>query len=227
MSQEPCAVDDPRIKGFPCFTQHQCKVRNNQHATWEVCMKCGLRTKYTSKKGYTGEFRSMGPDPRMMTVVLEELQKEFEPAQINEKIVTGRLMEMQGRALQVGLTSTMSYNMTLTEYRKRLGIQDVKIPKAKAKSPPPIKNQDKEASKEEVKEQLFEAMRNSLSSRASSSEEREILERAIASVAPPKGKTKMKKEPKEDAPMKQASPQVISSDEDEPTWKKVEESKTG
>lgn len=223
MSQEPCAVDDPRISGFPCFSQHQCKVRTNQHATWEVCQKCGLRMKYTGKKGYSGEHRSMGPDPRMMTVVLEELQKEFEPALVNEKIVTGRLMEMQGRALQAGLTNRAAYNMTLTEYRKRLGIQveKVKSPSAKpkAKFPPSMTEMDKEVVKEDAKSQLYEAMRTSLASQPASSEAKEILERAICSVSP--SKVKVKQEKIEDSKMPQMVPVEISSDEAEP-WKKVD-----
>ena len=118
---EPCALDDPRVKGFPCFEKHQPKLRQNQYAQWMTCQKCGIRTNYKPKKGYEGEYRQMGPHPNLIQLALEQLQSTMQAAEVTEKVVNGKLMELKGIQLQNGLTQTMVINMDLNAYRKRMG----------------------------------------------------------------------------------------------------------
>lgn len=59
------ALDDPRHQGYHCYQRHTPKVRSNQSACWETCLRCGLRLSYTPKKDHQGERRHMGPDPRL------------------------------------------------------------------------------------------------------------------------------------------------------------------
>ena len=86
-------------------------------------MKCGLRTSYVAKKGYSGENRHMGPAPHTIRHVMESLEKDTKAEDVNEKIVNGRLMEAQGRILQMGVTNTMAINMSFADYMKRMGYQ--------------------------------------------------------------------------------------------------------
>ena len=123
MSLPPCAQDDPRLLGgFPCYTKHKSKERRNQHATWKVCTVCGLRTEYQCKSNKTGESRHMGPHPHLVSLALEQIQQQVPANQVQEKMVVGKLMELKGIQLQQGLTETMALNMTLEQYRRRMGM---------------------------------------------------------------------------------------------------------
>ena len=58
--RQPCAQDDPRLVGcFPCNKNHDLKSRTNQYATWQACVKCGLRMSYQVKGSGNGEHRHM------------------------------------------------------------------------------------------------------------------------------------------------------------------------
>ena len=125
-TMEPCAEDDPRVTGFPCWSNHAPKQRNNQYAAWATCMRCGLRTQYVAKRGYAGENRQMGPVPHTIREVMESLARDMKPEDVNEKIVNGRLMEAQGRMLQMGVTNTMAINMSYADYLRRMGRENEK-----------------------------------------------------------------------------------------------------
>ena len=65
----------------------------------------------------------MGPPPNLVSLALEQLQTQQIPAsQVQEKMVVGKLMELKGIQLQQGLTETMALNMTLEQYRRRMGL---------------------------------------------------------------------------------------------------------
>jgi len=65
----------------------------------------------------------MGPAPHTIRQVMESLEKGTNAEDVNEKIVNGRLMEVQGRMLQMGVTHTMAINMSYADYVKRMGRQ--------------------------------------------------------------------------------------------------------
>lgn len=117
----PAACDDPRTRGFPCQGNHKPgQNRANQYASWTSCSACGLRLVYQGKKGYGGESRQMGPEPHLVRLAMESLAEEI-PAQVcTEKIFTGKIMEVKGRLLQMGLTNRMAINLTFQQYVDRL-----------------------------------------------------------------------------------------------------------
>ncbi|CAK8987390.1 unnamed protein product [Durusdinium trenchii] len=107
--------------GYPCFGDHkEGRQRTNQFATWVSCAKCGLRTLYMSKDKSHGERRSMGPEPHLIRLALEELQQTVPPDHCTEQMVNGKLMEIKGKMLQLGVSQTMAINMTYTDYMKRI-----------------------------------------------------------------------------------------------------------
>ena len=106
---QPSPDSDPRQTGWPCWGCHLPKQRSNQHATWSSCTRCALRLSYVAKTGRQGVHRSVGPDPQVLAAALEELQMIYDEGQINEKVVQGKIMEVQGRGLVTtgqGTTST-------------------------------------------------------------------------------------------------------------------------
>ena len=52
-----------------------------------------------AKNGYTGESRSIGADPQHVAATQEELKMVYSVDNMNEKIFTGKLMEIRGRGL--------------------------------------------------------------------------------------------------------------------------------
>lgn len=120
-TRAPTACDDPRHSGYPCFGDHkEGRQRTNQFATWVSCAKCGLRTLYMSKDKSHGERRLMGPEPHLIRLALEELQQTIPPDHCTEQMVNGKLMEIKGKMLQLGVSQTMAINMTYTDYMKRI-----------------------------------------------------------------------------------------------------------
>ena len=134
---EPCALDDPRVKGFPCFEKHQPKLRQNQYAQWMTCQKCGIRTNYKPKKGYEGQTRQMGPHPNLIQLTLEQLQSTMAAADVTEKIANGKLMELKGIQLQNGVSQSMAINLDLNAYRKRMGYPPPERTASPKRSPSP------------------------------------------------------------------------------------------
>ena len=101
----PSACDDPRHTGFPCFGGHKDgKMRSNQFATWTLCTRCGLRTTYVVKKAGHGQTRQMGPDPQIIRLALSSLEKNTRPEEMSADVVNGKIMEIKGTMLQMGLT---------------------------------------------------------------------------------------------------------------------------
>ena len=120
-SKAPAACDDPRKEGFPCFKEHKPgKLRSNQFASWVTCAKCGLRLSYNTKKMGTGGSRQMGPDPNVIRISLADLEKTRAATEITEGIVNGKILEVKGKMLQMGMKTSTSVNVTLEEYQKRL-----------------------------------------------------------------------------------------------------------
>eukprot|EP00913_Durusdinium_trenchii_P031395 g29395.t1 len=96
-------------------------VRQNQHAMWSACAVCGLRTNYQPKKDSKGETRHMGPHPRLVALAMEQIRASTSTSACTEHLVNGKIMELKGLELQRGLTQTQAINMTIKEYRKRMG----------------------------------------------------------------------------------------------------------
>ena len=117
----PAACDDPRVEGFPCFGKHkEGKMRQNQHAAWSQCVQCGLRLAYVSKKVAGGHTRQMGPDPHLIRLAMASIKKIAPPDQVTADMVNGKLMEIKGTMLQMGIKTSLAINMTLKEYEERL-----------------------------------------------------------------------------------------------------------
>lgn len=119
----PAAIDDICQKGFPCFGEHQeGTLGQNQHAQWRDCQKCGIRMYYASKstKPNAGCYRHMGPEPGVLQVAMKALESEMEPSQVTATVVAGKIMEVKGKMLQMGLKTTMSRNVTYEAYLDRL-----------------------------------------------------------------------------------------------------------
>ena len=117
----PSACDDPRHTGFPCFGGHKDgKMRSNQFATLTLCTRCGLRTTYVVKKAGHGQTRQMGPDPQIIRLALSSLEKNTRPEEMSADVVNGKIMEIKGTMLQMGLKTPMALNLTLKEYEDRL-----------------------------------------------------------------------------------------------------------
>jgi len=121
---QPCAEDDPRIRGFPCFSHHKPKERQNQFAIWSTCLACGLRITYRPKKDSHGEDRHMGPHPHPIKMAMDQIEASMPKDQVSEKVVNGMLMELKGLQLQHGVSNTMAVNMTYAQYMKRMGFKE-------------------------------------------------------------------------------------------------------
>ena len=93
----------------------------------------------------TGEFRHMGPHPNLVRLALEQVQQSHSVEQVSEKIVNGK---------QKGLTNTMAVNMTLHDYRKRMGYGQSESPR---RATSPVRPPDKKAEAEQSAQLLKEA----------------------------------------------------------------------
>ena len=92
---------DPRQDGWPCRGAHLSgREKSNQYASWTSCKKCGLRLSYVVKtsRGH-GDSRAVGPAPEIVAMAQDELQQIYQPAEMNEKIFMGKVMEIKGRSL--------------------------------------------------------------------------------------------------------------------------------
>ena len=216
MSKQACAEDDPRLSGFPCSGNHVPKTRQNQHATWSCCTRCGLRLNYVPKKNMEGQFRHMGPHPNLTRLALEEIAKTTPAHQVSERMVTGKLMELKGVQLQKGLTETQAINMKYKEYLERMGMSnpenDARLSKTKTKGYMDSKTLEEtllSATKEYVETHGLDQL-----------DPNELAQtvRAAASKAASKAaaKTKIKKEPVDMATASAtASVMTISDEEDD------------
>eukprot|EP00435_Cladocopium_sp_Y103_P028184 s2397_g7.t1 len=110
-----------------------------------------LRIDYAPKKGYAGETRHMGPAPHTIREVMESLERDFKAEDVNEKIVNGRLMEAQGRMLQMGVTNTMAIDMSYNDHLKRMGREKAT---SSNKMASPKTKEIKEAATKELIQQL-------------------------------------------------------------------------
>ena len=116
------AEDDPRHSSYPCFGSHKAgKLRTNQYAQWTCCGKCGLRLSYGRRGDGHGMDRQIGPDPALTLQAVQELQLTNPPDQCTDKIFNGKLMELQGKRMQTGQTTTMAVNQGVQKYEERTG----------------------------------------------------------------------------------------------------------
>lgn len=138
VSREPAACDDPRnMNSYPCFGNHKSgKMRTNQYASWMTCARCGVRLQYTSKGASHGQDRQFQVVPHLLQATLDDLQKTVEPSQCSEQLVNGKMMELKGQMLQVGVTNTMAMHLTYAQYQERLSKAYPKT-SPKATAPPP------------------------------------------------------------------------------------------
>lgn len=117
----PSALDDPRQQGWPCNGQRkQGRQRANQYASWSTCSKCGLRISYVVKGSHTGYTRQMGPELHVVTLAMQELQEETSAAECTEKMVNGKIMEVKGKLLQLGLEHRQAIQLTFKEYTEKM-----------------------------------------------------------------------------------------------------------
>ena len=115
---EAAACDDPRINCYPCYQAHKPgNHRDNQHASWVTCTRCGLRLQYFTKKGRDGSFRQMGPEPHLIRLASKELEQTVDASMVTSNIVTGKTMEINGKMLQMRVSTPVAINMTYPEYK--------------------------------------------------------------------------------------------------------------
>lgn len=101
-SRVAAPTTDPRHLGWPCSGTHSPgKEKSNQYSTWVSCKKCGLRLSYKVKasRGGHGETRSLGGPPEHVQLAQQELAQIYDAADMNEKIMLGKIMEIKGRQL--------------------------------------------------------------------------------------------------------------------------------
>ena len=77
--------------------------------------------------------RQIGPDPALTLQAVQELQLSIPPDQCTDKIFNGKLLELQGKRMQTGQTTTMAVNQGVQRYEERTGVQ---ISRAKSKAYP-------------------------------------------------------------------------------------------
>ena len=108
------------FNGYPCYQAHKPgNHRDNQHASWVTCTRCGLRLQYFTK-GRDGSFRQMGPEPHLIGLASKELEQTVDASMVTSNIVTGKTMEIKGKMLQMRVSTPVAINMTFPEYIKRL-----------------------------------------------------------------------------------------------------------
>lgn len=121
----------------------------------------------------------MGPAPHTIRQVMESLEKGTNAEDVNEKIVNGRLMEVQGRMLQMGVTHTMAINMSYADYVKRMGRQKPLSPAKGSKMKSPTLTT-------EVQEAATNELINHLEKTAAGQASAEAVEKMKAKAAPKK-----------------------------------------
>ena len=62
----------------------------------------------------------MGPDPQLIRLTMASLEKTTPASEMTADIVNGKMMEIKGTMLQMGIKVPIALNMTLAEYEKRL-----------------------------------------------------------------------------------------------------------
>ena len=80
-------------------------------------MICGLRLGYRPKPGNTGQHRTAGPTPHVVTLVLAELKFEgLQHRQVTKKIFTNKLNEIQLQIKKKSVPSSEPLMKTSSEY---------------------------------------------------------------------------------------------------------------
>ena len=63
----------------PSLDHHLHLLVLHQYASWVTRVKCGLKLQYCAKKAGHGQTRQMGPDPHLIRLAAQTLEKTFEP----------------------------------------------------------------------------------------------------------------------------------------------------
>ena len=75
---QPADERDGRLKGPPCYADHDVVSRANQHAAWTFCQRCGVTMSYVPRQGKSALRRSAGPLIQNVKQVVEETAKTEE-----------------------------------------------------------------------------------------------------------------------------------------------------
>ena len=101
--REPAPFDDPRETGWPCLGSHRPGgLKQNQFGRWQTCVRCGLRVFHEVKKQGHGKDRTGGATVDIVALAMDDLQQTMDPDQVTEKIVQGKIMELQGKTASDG-----------------------------------------------------------------------------------------------------------------------------
>lgn len=73
-----------------------------------------------SKKGAHGNSRAMGHEPHIIRLALQELEATVPSSDMTEAKVNGKIMEIKGKMLQMGVPTSLALTMTYEEYIQRL-----------------------------------------------------------------------------------------------------------
>ena len=160
-----------------------------------------------TKKGKTGEYRHMGPEPNLLKAILDDFETRVPPEQMTETIITGRLMEVKGQMLQSGTSKTANIILTVEEYKKKIGEIDKSVRKKKDPKEPasPISEETMAMVKSELYRQMMDSVKDSpesaaILSKAASSlgmgSEMDWTKISEAEDVPSSGDEKRKKSPK-------------------------------
>eukprot|EP00913_Durusdinium_trenchii_P026292 g24670.t1 len=85
----------------------------------DFCQVLGSSSYQTKKAGHGGT-RQMGPDPQIIRLALADIEKSMEASEVTMDVVNGKMMEIKGKMLQMGIPTPLQLNMTLDEYHQRL-----------------------------------------------------------------------------------------------------------
>ena len=198
-SVPPAAESDPRQLGWPCGGMHKAgKEKSNQYATWQSCTRCGLRLRYVNKTPYQGDTRAVGPPMDLVMEAQLELQNDFEPRQMTEKIFNGKLMEIKGRHLVMsGGRGRMSVQVRADERLGRWMMGETEEEEKTVTKPKPMTKAKAKAALTPPPREFSPAPRTPGQGSRSSSKEDVIPPGSTVDKRSPQKPVKIKKEPAE------------------------------
>ena len=98
---------DPRTLGGPCRGEHTMPSdwASNQSGRYKHCVTCGLRLMYVPLKGASGEHRTPGPTPAIVTMALDNIKRDYGDNVVkigdNTSKITGKLVKDSITAAEV------------------------------------------------------------------------------------------------------------------------------
>ena len=174
------------------------KEKSNQYATWQSCTRCGLRLRYVNKTPYQGDTRAVGPPMDLVMEAQLELQNDFEPRQMTEKIFNGKLMEIKGRHLVMsGGRGRMSVQVRADERLGRWMIGETEEEEKTVTKPKPMTKAKAKAALTPPPREFSPAPRTPGQESRSTSKEDAIPPGSTVDKRSPQKPVKIKKEPAE------------------------------